>query len=413
MLLEKIQPFAIALALGLLIGIERERSHPPNIQAIGLRTFVLFALLGAIAAAIDEPLVAWGITFFVAMVIALSYLRTTRGMDKKLGLGITTEVAAIVTFGLGFLAHRDALITLIIGVVVLIVLLAKKRLHAFSREKLRAEELQATATLLVLATGFVPFLPHRTIDPWQLFNPQRFAVLVLVIGIMQFGAYAITRIFGPQKGVFFSGLLSGFVSSAVATATFTQQVKNKKLTYLAAVVAILCATIAMFIKLIALVAAVTPALVNSLLAPALIGICVGGSIAIWLAKSVKPHKRAPELPNPLALNSVLRLASLLFFMLIVVSLAQRSFGSVGINIVVFLGGLFDIHSVSYAVLNLYGESQLSSSAAVTSIGLAVVASFVSKILMLTISRNRRFIFIGSFALISMASATVVTWYVIR
>src|SRR5574337_1501266 len=144
LLIEKIQPFAIAVALGLLIGIERERSHPPGMQALGLRTFVLLSLLGAIASASKLPFVAAGITLFAGAIIVLGYLRSTRGLRKDNGIGITTEVSAFVTYGLGMMAQYDPLTTLLIGLIVVILLLAKKRLHAFSRERLRSEELQAT-----------------------------------------------------------------------------------------------------------------------------------------------------------------------------------------------------------------------------------------------------------------------------
>lgn len=256
--IDKLQPFAIALAIGLLIGIERERSHPPGYQALGLRTFVLLSLLGAMAARLANPWIAVSITFFVGAAVIAGYLRSSRKQIKHPDVGITTEVAAVVTYALGFLAFTEPFITLLLGVIVLIVLMARTRLHKFSRTQLRPQELQATAILLVLALGILPFLPDKTIDPWNLFNPLRFGLLVLIIALLQFAAYAGIRMFGASKGILLSGFLAGFVSSTAATATLSQQAKKRKTPTLPTATALILATVAMFLEILVVITIISP-----------------------------------------------------------------------------------------------------------------------------------------------------------
>lgn len=392
MLVEKLQPFAIALVLGLLIGIERERSHPPGVQALGLRTFVLIALLGALAAWIPQPLVAWGITLFVAAAVVASYVRTARRSKEKITLGLTTEIAAVIVYVLGYLANQDPFMTLLLGLVVLIILFAKQRLHKFSRDQLRKEEMQATIIILVLALGVLPFLPNQAVDPWLLFNPRQFGILLLAITVMQFGAYAVTRVFGPQRGLLLSGFLSGMISSMIATASFSQQVKSNKLTPLAGSAAIVYSTLAMLVKFLVVLAIASSTLFWEILWPILLNCLVGLGVASWISQrvDVSLHKELPQPRNPLVLSTALRLAILIAGMLVIVAVAGRWLGVTGTNAVAFLGGLIDIHSVTFALGTLERTKQLIFPSAVFGIFLAVSASYLSKIAIVWISGKPRF-----------------------
>ncbi len=414
MVIEKIQPFAIALALGLLIGVERERSHPPGIQALGLRTFVLLSLLGAIASATKQPFVAAGMTLFVAAIVVLGYLRSTRGLRKDNGIGITTEVSAFVTYGLGMMSQYDPLTTLLIGLVVVILLLAKKRLHTFSRERLRSEEIQATVIILVLALGVLPFLPNAPVDPWLLFNPQRFGILIFIITLMQFGAYELARFFGAERGVALSGFLNGFISSAVATASFAEQVKKGEISAKAGASAICYATVSMYIKLLIIIALTSFNLVNLISWPIICSTLVGIALSAQLTRNLAATKVPNELDNPIALMSAIRLAIILALMLITITLIGRHFGIEAMQIASFLGGLFDVHSVSFAIATLNREAELTNQMTLICLGLAILASFLSKIIMVIFyaRSEKTFVWITSSVLVAMAAVVSAVWAVL-
>lgn len=408
-LFSKIQPFAIALALGLLIGVERERSHPVGYQPLGLRTFILFSLLGAIAANLNQPYIGLAITLFVGAVVIAGYLRSSRASTKNPDIGFTTEVAAVVTYGLGFYATSEPFIALIVGVVALVVLMARTRLHTFSRTQLRPEEMQATAIILVLAIGIIPFLPNKALDPWSLVNLRRFGILVLIIALLRFAAYIGIRLFGAAKGILLSGFLAGFVSSTAATASITQQVKRGEAPPLPAALAVVFSTIAMFLKLIFIIFIVSPDLLYSLCLPLFIVVILSGGAGLLISRNVKITDQLPAPKNPLALWSAIKLALFLAALLIAVTLAQRFLGAFYAQLVIFLGGLVEMQGIGLALSILYHNGQINLHYAINSMGIAILASFFSKyVIAWSLIRNKYSVWL-SLALGSMVVIYCLTW----
>lgn len=408
-LIAKLQPFAIALALGMLIGIERERSHPPGYQALGLRTFILVSLLGAMAAQIGEIWVTVCLTIFIGAIVVAGYLRSSRRDLKRVDIGITTEVAAMVTYAIGYMTTFEPFIALLMGVIVLLVLMGRTRLHEFSRKQLRPEELRATAILLVLAIGILPFLPNKTIDPWNLFNPLQFGSLVLIIALLQFVAYAGIRIFGATKGILLSGFLAGFVSSTAATATLSHQTRKKAIPSLSASAGIILATVAMFLELILIVFIIAPKLLYAASLPILTAGSVFTLIALGIGKYSPSDNIYPVPKNPLSILSAIRLAAFLALMLIIVTIAERTLGHVGAKFVIFITGLVEIHGVILAIATLFHQGQLSAIEAINDIGIAITASFVSKMIIIWGVTRGRFAIMTSVLLIAMLLTFCMTW----
>src|SRR5579871_1837762 len=225
-ILESLHAFAISLVIGLLIGLEREHSHPKGIKAMGVRTFVLFALLGTLAAKLDDPALAISISAFVFAIIILGYLRTTTLTLKYPDMGITTEVSAGIVFCLGFIVLHAPLVASILGAIVLLVLLERRRLHKFARKKLMPHEIEAAVILFIFMLGVLPSLPDRTIDPWNLFNPRNFGILMTMIAVIQFGGYLSIRLFGDRLGMAVTGILGGFISSTAVFTTLPKMLRD-------------------------------------------------------------------------------------------------------------------------------------------------------------------------------------------
>lgn len=406
-MIETLQPFAIALAIGLLLGIERERAHPPGAQALGLRSFGLLALLGALAAYVGEPLVAAGLALFAAAAVLLGYLRSTPRSPRTPDIGLTTELAALVTFVLGYAARRDPLLALVLGVVVLLLLLGRERLHHFSRAELRSEELEAAATLLVLGLGLLPLLPDAPVDPWELVNPRRFGVLVLLIGGIQFAGYAAARVVGPERGLSLAGFLSGFASSTAAAATFPRVAREAPSLARAAGGAVLLATVAMLASLGVVLAAASPGLAAAV-APMLLAASAVGCAGAWLAGRGSSGTAAAGSPsllrNPLSLATALRLALALGALLVLVSLARRSFGAAGVEVVALVGGFAEMHGVALGVALLHAEGALTTPDATAAVALALGASFVTKlVLTFALGRGRYLVWLSA-GLLAMLAA---------
>ncbi|HEX9521455.1 MAG TPA: MgtC/SapB family protein, partial [Reyranella sp.] len=117
--------FLVALGIGLLIGIDRERKkgEGPTRQAAGLRTFTLTALLGAVAIAAGGELLLAAAALGVVAFAGLSYWRA-RDSDP----GLTTETALVLVTLLGGLAIREPAFAAALGVVVAVLLAARSAL---------------------------------------------------------------------------------------------------------------------------------------------------------------------------------------------------------------------------------------------------------------------------------------------
>jgi uncharacterized membrane protein (DUF4010 family) len=158
-----------ALAVGLLIGIERERSkgQGPRRAAADVRTFTLIALAGAISLQVGDLPVFLVVTAVVGAFAALSYLRSFR-RDP----GLTTEVAMMVTLLLGGLALHEPQLAGALAVIVTIVLASRTPVHAWIRNFLTDEEVRDGLILAAASLVILPLLPKQPVDPWGAARPS-------------------------------------------------------------------------------------------------------------------------------------------------------------------------------------------------------------------------------------------------
>jgi uncharacterized membrane protein YhiD involved in acid resistance len=94
---------AVALAIGLLIGFERQWSH----KDFGVRTFSLTALLGALTALISTLVMLMGMLATVLLAVLLN----VRDIVASRSVEGTTSVALVVTFVLGALIGNGHMFT--------------------------------------------------------------------------------------------------------------------------------------------------------------------------------------------------------------------------------------------------------------------------------------------------------------
>src|SRR5437868_4089242 len=103
---ELFQRLGTALGLGIIVGLQRERSGSP---LAGIRTFPLVTLLGALCGVLAVDLGGWIIAaglLAIAALITIGYLELKTpeagaeeaSRDKP---GLTTEVAMLVMYALG------------------------------------------------------------------------------------------------------------------------------------------------------------------------------------------------------------------------------------------------------------------------------------------------------------------------
>lgn len=407
---ELLRPFIISFVIGLLIGTERERSHPEGMQAIGIRTFTLFALLGTVTAFINSPWLTLSVSLFVFCAIIASYIRTTEQVNTPIDIGITTEISAAIVFCLGYIAMANELIAIALGVTVLAILFARKPLHHFARDKISRKELHATLIILFIALAVLSFLPNETIDPWQLVNPQRLGFIVLALASIQFGGYLAIRIAGKRLGMMLMGFCGGLVSSTAVFVTLPATYRNNPTMLLPVVAAAIFSVLGMLVEFLLVVGIAAPSLIDVIIWPVLSMMLVGSTVALFTVKANNNSHTFNELTNPLDLKSILRLALLIASMLALASIAKRYVGAEGLQIVAFITSLFEMHSMTLATATLFTAKTISLLETKHLLGIILIASFLSKLGILWSMSPNRFAVLTTFYLLMMISVGGVVFY---
>ncbi|MBM3541337.1 MAG: MgtC/SapB family protein, partial [Alphaproteobacteria bacterium] len=218
--IETIGRLGLALALGILVGIERgwhAREEPEGSRVAGVRSFALSGLLGGLAGSLAEDM---GEALLAAMFLAhagVMILFRLRATAASHDYGSTTTVAALVTFALGALAVRGPMEAAAAGAVLTALLLGiKPVLHGWLA-RLEYAELMATLKLLAMSVVLLPVLPDRGFGPWQALNPYELWWMVVLVASLSYVGYFAAEMAGPRRGAVLAALAGGLVSSTAVT----------------------------------------------------------------------------------------------------------------------------------------------------------------------------------------------------
>jgi uncharacterized membrane protein (DUF4010 family) len=375
--------FATALLIGALLGIERERHRREHGEQTigGLRTFVLFALLGALGGwltlALDSPWILVATLAATAAPVLAGYSIAARGHPQDLGL--TTELAAIAACLLGAmttLGYRELAVGL--GVAVAAVLAYKQPLHGLV-QRLDREDVYAGLRLLIATFIVLPLLPAQPIDPWGALNPRSLWMLVLLISSLSLVGYVATRLLGARRGIALTGLTGGLVSSTAVTLAFSRQSRDPA--YAAAVPAlaggILLAWAVMFLRVIVEVLVVNRALLPQVALPFGAMAATAAAAGWWLGRRAAPSA-VQEVPlrNPFSLTAAAKFAAFFALVLLVVKLVQAYAPGRGLYFVAALAGTTDVDAITLSMAQ-YARSG-SAALAVQAITLAALSNTLVK-----------------------------------
>lgn len=380
---DALQPFLTAVAIGLLLGMEREWSHRTGArQAAGSRTFALLALCGAIAASFGPWIVAAGLAGTAAL-LAIGYARTSTADP-----GLTTEVAAGAAYLLGALAFREAALAVGLAVLVAGLLLSKARLHRLARETVTEVEVEDAVKFLVIAFVVLPLLPDRDLGPFGALNPNRIWRLVVALTGIGWLGYLGVRVLGAQRGLLFTGLAGGFVSASATTAAMARRSGEDLRSSLAAAVAASAATVAQLAAVLALVNA--GLLVR--LAPSLV---LSGAVLLTAAVLIARGSESGTVEDasadrPFALRPALVLAGVLTAALLIARAGAAWFGGKGAILAAGLAGFADAHASSVAAATLAARGEVEPSQALLAIAAALATNTVTKVVLAFVGGGRGF-----------------------
>ncbi len=379
-----IQPFLVALAIGLLVGFERERSHDGSVPA-GSRTFALLSLLGAVAAAINPWVVVAGLLGVIAL-MALAYLRTS---DED--PGTTTEIAAIGVYLLGALAYTRPALAVGLAVTVAVLLLSKSRIHRFVRVVVSEIELEDAIKFFVVAFVVLPLLPDRDIGPYGVLNPARVWFLVVLLTGIGWLGYIGVRALGPQRGLLVTGLAGGFASAAATTASMGR-LSRTTVDGRAPLAGALVGSLATFVQLLIVIALVDSAVLRRLWPPVLTAAVALAVVAAVVYRRATRDADAATLPagRPFALRPALILAVLLTVALLIARWGAEMFGARGVVLASFAAGFADAHAGSVAAASLAARGDITVTTALLAISAALGSNLLVKCVLAFTAGSRRF-----------------------
>ena len=372
-----LQRFFIALALGLLIGLEREyaRYKERGHEYAGIRTFPLITLFGALAAFLGEHISIWILLLgmlLVGILIIVAYF----GVKDKKHIGATTEIAGLLAFFIGVLTYYGEIsFAVVLTIIIAVILYSRSMLHHFA-ERISQKELGSTLTFAVIAFIVLPFLPDQGYGPYDLFNPHFIWLMVVLISGIGFIGYASMKWFG-DRGIVLSAILGGVVSSTATAISFAQRsVKEIKL-YAALVLGVLLANGIMFIRVLVEIFIINRSLFLKVLLP-LLGLALLTAVfSYWLWKKSNRVKGKIELGTPLALKPAIQFAVIFAFILALVKLANIYLSSKGVYVVSFLSGFADVDAVTLSLSQL-AKTELAEDIARDGILIAVLTNVAVK-----------------------------------
>lgn len=375
--IEIFQRLGVALAIGLLVGVERgwqERDIRAGGRTAGIRTFGLTGFLGGIAGTLHSmigPFLPATIAALLGLIyIAGKWQETQEDEDYS----ITSVVAALVVFGLGVLAAVGDIVSAAAGgVVTTIILAARHSLHGFLKG-LTWPELRSALVLLAMTVIALPLLPDRALDPWGALNPFSLWVLTITIAALSFAGYIAIKVTGTSRGILLAGAAGGLVSSTALTLSFARYSKEapEGSTHLAAGAAIAGAL--SFARVLVIGAALSLDLLAPLasgLIPAIIGLLIAGFYWVWRSGS---GTEVPEikLKNPFEIPAVLTFAALLGLISLISKMTIDYLGPSALFAVAAISGLVDVDAITLSTARLAGSAiNIKTAADVILIAVAV------------------------------------------
>lgn len=334
-----------ALGVGLLIGSERERTKGtgPDRGPGGVRTFTLAALAGVVAALGGDAWLAAAALLVLGGYAIAGYFRT-RGDDP----GLTTEVALVVTFLLGVLAAHSPALAAGTGVVVVIVLAARSRLHQLVRDQLSERELADGLLLAAAALVILPLLPNSAVDPWGVFNPRVIWLLAVLVMSVNAAGYVALRTFGVQRGLPVAGFAAGFVSSTVTHGAMGGRARAQPELLGPAAAGAALSSVATVVQLLLVLAVANPLMLRTLVLPMLLA---GAAAIAWSAFNALRARQAPG-DAAVAPGRAFELRTALLFtvtvtvVMLIAAVLVEELGPAGGAFGIVVAGLADTHAAT-------------------------------------------------------------------
>lgn len=349
---------ALALAIGLLIGVERgwsSRGEAAGSRVAGLRTFGLLGLLGGLAGVVGRwvtPIVAVVLLAGAVATLVLGYLR---GMQADGRVSATTTVAALMTLCLGVIATNGyAIVAVATAAATMLLLASRNQLHGWLA-RLSESDVQATARFAIITALILPLVPDQRFGPYDAWNPRELWLVVVLVTGFSFAGYIANQRFGATRGTLATATIGGMYSSTAVTASLARRLRSADEPADVVSAGIALASAVMFVRVLIL----TGVLASSALPSLAIAVAPAALVALlasaWLIRRADGTSNTGAGPvgagNPFELMPALGFAAIVAVFALVARWAEARFGDAGVATVIIITGSFDVDA---AIVTLGG-----------------------------------------------------------
>jgi uncharacterized membrane protein (DUF4010 family) len=391
--LQNFKLMGIALAIGLLIGLERgwhTRDKDEGMRIAGLRTYGLIAVLGGLWGIIakETGVLLIGFAFMsLSLILLVAYFKSLKKFEDY---SITSVIATLITFTLGALTSFGHIELAPATAVVITLLLGYKPLLHSWVHKLEQQELEATLKLLLISVVILPILPDQPYGPWGVINPYTVWLLVVLIAGISFVGYFAIKIVGYRHGPVLTGFFGGIVSSSVLTINLSRLSKNHPVMQNALSAGILTSCGTMFIRVLLLTLILNQALSKLLMLPLIImgSLTYLSAYLYWRYAEEFHQSEEIKLANPFQIGMAIKFGFFLVSILLLSKGLQSYFGDLGTYVLAATSGLADVDPITLSLAKMSNDG-LSLDVAERAILIAVAVNSFSKSLIAAFIGDRK------------------------
>lgn len=371
---------AEALGIGLLIGIERERSIKTSGagSSAGIRTFALASLIGA------TSMMVGGVQLLAVAAIVVAAARILLvAQHKEPATGLTTSFALFAVVFLGALATKTAMLAAGIAVVIASLLAARELLHNFSKTALTKVEVRDGLILGVSILVILPILPNLNLGPGDALNPRNLFFIVVLVMLIGAAGHIATRVVGARLGLPISGLLSGFVSSTATIAALGQRAADKPDEAKGAASGATLSSVSSLVQIGIILFALSPVMFATgapmLIGAGLVAGLYGAAIFVLNLRDANTSTSL-ELPSQVfSVKGAIKFALIVAMVLLISTTLNTYFGSKAIVVTIALAGLVSTNSAAVALASLVAAGQMPAFDGTLPLAAALTANTVVRI----------------------------------
>lgn len=348
------QQLGLAVLLGMLVGLQRQHAGE---AMLGMRTFPLITLLGAIMALLGFQFGGWVVAAgLLAVVVVLMFPNLLKLREQSPDPGITTDIAALVMYGVGALLvvlPEQTGVAVAVGGGVVVLLQLKPELHQFAR-RLGDDDLKAIMQFALITCVILPVLPNRTYDPFGVVNPRETWLMVVLIVGMSLGGYIVYKFLGRDASILLGGLLGGAISSTATTVSYSRQARAGGEQAQSAAIVIMVASTVVFVRVLVEIAVVAPSMLATAAVPVtiLMLLTLLPAVVMWFRVRGQPAAM-PEQGNPTELKSAIFFAVMYAVVLLALAAAERYVGRQALYAVAGLSGLTDMDAITLSTARMF------------------------------------------------------------